>query len=100
MPALDAPPERPSAQVIDIQAVRLERWARDTGRSAEIRAAAPMRLFTPPRPGLLNERERLALTAVAEHAARKVIARRNAAFILPIPAGRAGLVDRLFGGAL
>lgn len=87
--------DRPSAQVIDIQAARLERGGRDTAR-----AATPMRLFTPPRPGLLSDRERLALTAVAQHAARKVIARRSAAFILPIPAGRASVMDRLFGGVL
>lgn len=114
MPAIDAPPPRPTAQLIDFQAAR-QRAGKDP---------APLRAFAIVQPALLSDNERWALEAVTEHLAKRQIAlpvapvdatfadgRFNLAayvkaalpaapIVLPLPAGRAGMVDRLFGGAL
>lgn len=114
MPAIDAPPPRPTARVIDFQAAR-QRAGKDP---------APIRAFAIVAPTLLTDNERWALEAVVDHLARRQIALPlapvdatfadgrfnlaayvkaalpNAPIVLPLPSGRAGMIDRLFGGAL
>lgn len=110
----EQPPPRPTAQVIDYQAARA-RAGRDP---------APMRLFTPPRPGLLSPQEHWALGALQEHLrARNIappdpapsvqpsgrfdlqdyIARakavRDQPIVLPLPTPAPGFMAHLFGGA-
>lgn len=107
---------RPSAQVIDFQAARL----------AAGRDPAPMRAFAIPRPDLLSPQEIWALQAVDQHLSDRGIvlpadpieaawnsqlgrfelpkyiaaAIGDLPIVQPLPAGRASLVERLFGGAL
>lgn len=95
MPAIDSPATGPnSAQIIDIQASRLER-----------------RAFIAPRPDLLTEREARAAAALSEHFRKRAVAmkhlrpvamarRPTTPFVLPLPKGRASVVSRILGGAL
>jgi hypothetical protein len=114
LPAFDTTPPRPTAQLIDFQAAR-HRAGKDP---------APVRAFTVVSPPALTPNEQWAYEALAEHLAKRQIAMPDepvdttfadgrfnlaayvaaalpgAPIVLALPAPRAGLVARLFGGAL